>query len=99
MEVMTMPYGTLELPRDMIDAVTSYARRERMSVAALFADLLSQRYGYTLSVTVVKPQSHKRIVEVPQEVREMTGIITLPPDRSDRDLVHDAVMSKYEELA
>ena len=39
-----MLMGTLELPRRMIDAAKSYAERENLTVADLFAELLHSRF-------------------------------------------------------
>ena len=56
-----MPMGTLELPRRMIDAAKSYAERENLTVADLFAELLHSRFGYSITLTVSRPQAPAQI--------------------------------------
>ena len=91
-----MPMGTLELPRNMIDAVETYAERENLSVADLFADLLHSRYGYSITLTVSRPQApvrRKRVVNIPDSIKSISGIISLPKGQSEDDIIHDAVMA------
>ena len=91
-----MPMGTLELPRNMIDAVETYAERENLSVADLFADLLHSRYGYSITLTVSRPQApvrRKRVVNIPDSIKSISGIISLPDGQSEDDIIHDAVMA------
>ena len=91
-----MPMGTLELPRSMIDAVETYAERENLSVADLFADLLHSRYGYSITLTVSRPHApvrRKRVVNIPDSIKSISGIISLPEGQSEDDIVHDAVMA------
>ena len=91
-----MPMGTLELPRSMIDAAETYAERENLSVADLFADLLHSRYGYSITLTVSRPQApvrRKRVVSIPDSIKSISGIISLPDGQTEADVIHDAVMA------
>ena len=91
-----MPMGTLELPRSMIDAAETYAERENLSVADLFANLLHSRYGYSITLTVSRPQARvqrKRVVNIPDSIKSISGIISLPNGQSEDDIIHDAVMA------
>ena len=91
-----MPMGTLELPRSMIDAVEAYAERENLSVADLFANLLHSRYGYSITLTVSRPQApvrRKRIVCIPDSIKSISGIISLPEGQTEADVIRDAVMA------
>ena len=91
-----MPMGTLELPRSMIDAAKSYAERENLTVADLFANLLHSRYGYSITLTVSRhrtPVRKKRAVAIPDSIKSISGIITLPEGQTVDDIIHDAVMS------
>ena len=91
-----MPMGTLELPRSMIDAVETYAERENLSVADLFADLLHSRYGYSITLTVSRPQApvrRKRVINIPDSIKSISGIISLPEGQSEDDIIRDAVMA------
>ena len=40
-----MPTATIELPRDIVDAVSSYAERSHRSMMDLFANALKMAYG------------------------------------------------------
>lgn len=91
-----MPMGILELPRSMIDAAETYAERENLSVADLFANLLHARYGYSISLTVSRPPApvrRKRVVNIPDSIKSISGIISLPEGQSEDDIIHDAVMA------
>ena len=91
-----MPMGTLELPRSMIDAAETYAERENLSVADLFADLLHSRYGYSLTLTVSQPQApvrRKRVVSIPDSIKSISGIVSLPEGQTEDDIIRDAVMA------
>ena len=91
-----MPMGTLELPRSMIDAAETYAEREHLSVVDLFADLLHSRYGYSIALTVSRPQApvrRKRVVNIPDSIKSISGIISLPEGQSEDDIIHEAVMA------
>ena len=91
-----MPTGTLTLPRNMIEAAEAYAERENLSVADLFADLLHSRYGYSITLTVSRPQSparRKRAVSIPDSIKSISGIISLPEGQSEDDIIRDAVMA------
>lgn len=91
-----MPMGTLELPRSMIDAAETYAERENLSVVDLFADLLHSRYGYSITLTVSRPQApvrRKRIVNIPDSIKSISGIISLPDGQTETDVIHDAVLA------
>ena len=91
-----MPMGTLELPRSMIDAAETYAERENLSVTDLFADLLHSRYGYSITLTVSRPQApvrRKRAVSIPDSIKSISGIISLPEGQTEADIISDAVMT------
>lgn len=91
-----MPTGTLTLPRNMIDAAETYAERENRSVADLFADLLHSRYGYSITLTVSRPQAsvrRKRVVSIPDSIKSISGIISLPEGQTEADVIRDAVMA------
>lgn len=91
-----MPMGTLELPLNMIDAAETYAERENLSVADLFADLLHSRYGYSITLTVSRPQTpvrRKRIVSIPDSIKSISGIVSIPKGQTEADIIRDAVMA------
>ena len=91
-----MPMGTLELPRRMIDAAKSYAERENLTVADLFAELLHSRFGYSITLTVSRPQSpirKKRVVNIPDSIKSISGLISLPDGQTEDDIIRDAVMA------
>ena len=91
-----MPTGTLELPRSKIDAVETYAERENLSVADLFANLLHSRYGYSIALTVSRPEApvrRKRVVSIPDSIKAISGIVSLPENQTETDVIRDAVMA------
>ena len=91
-----MPYGTLELPCDMIAAAESYAQKERLSVVSFFGKLLNRQYGYAAAAIA---EGVRRPVVVPDSVKAFSGVITLPEDKSDEELIREAVIEKYEEIS
>ena len=88
-----MPVGTIELPLQMIDAAEMYAAREHLTVCDLFAQMLCSRYGYELKVAVSEPTQRKRHVNVPDSVKAISGIVSMPSGMSESDIVREAVMS------
>lgn len=91
-----MPMGTLELPRSMIDAAETYAERENLTVADLFAQLLHSRYGYSITLTVSRPQApvqRKKVVNIPDSIKSISGIVSLPEGQTEADIIRDAVMA------
>lgn len=89
-----MPMGTLELPRNMIDAATSYADRESVSVVDLFANLLHRQYGYVLSVQVIEPSQKERKAVVPEAVAQQRAALlkcvgTWKDDRTTDEIIAD----------
>ena len=93
-----MPMGTLELPRSMIDAATSYAGRENVSVIDLFAKLLHRQYGYVLSVQIAEPSKAKRKVKISPRVHALRGIAKLSDSRPYKDVIADTISEKFENL-
>jgi len=91
-----MPTDTLVLPREMISAARTYAEREHITVTELFADLMNRRYGYKMTISVVHqslPKEKKRIVPIPDSIKSISGIVSLPDGMSDNDVVYEATMS------
>jgi len=91
-----MTYGTLELPCEMIAAARSYAESEQLSLVSLFGRLLSKQYGYKMDVTSL---ANHRQVDVPDSVKAFSGVIELPPGKSDEDLIREAIVQRYEEIS
>ena len=90
-----MPMGTLELPRSMIDAAYSYADKESLSVADLFAKLLHAQYGYVVTMAVDTPvkQSTARRAISPR-VRALRGVAKIADNRPYKDLLSDAIIER-----
>jgi len=94
--VLRMPTSTLELPQEMVSAAKRYAAQEHCSVADLFADLMKRRYGFVLSISVSQSASEaprRRNVKIPDSVKAISGLVTLPEGRSESDLICDAIMA------
>ena len=94
-----MPMGTLELPRNMIDAAYSYADKESLSVADLFAKLLHAQYGYVVTMAVDAPakQTTTRRAISPR-VRALRGVAKIADNRPYKDLLSEAITERYESL-
>ena len=95
-----MPTGTLKLPRNMIEAAYSYADKESLSVADLFAKLLHTQYGYVVTMAVdepVKPVSTRRAIS--PRVRALRGVAKIADNRPYKDLLSDAITERYEALS
>ena len=56
-----------------------------------FHDRLVAR-GYSDDTATTHVRRKRRI---PQDLMDITGVISLPPDKSDSDLVRDVVLEKY----
>ena len=95
-----MPTGTLTLPRNMIEAAYSYADRESLSVADLFAKLLHTQYGYVVTMAVdapARPATTRRAIS--PRVRALRGIAKIADNRPYKDLLSDAITERYESLS
>ena len=95
-----MPMETLTLPKDLVSAARSYAQRERKSVEELFLDWLGQSYGFRRVHVVGKRDVSlvRRRRSIPQDLIDITGVISLPSEKSDDELVREAILQKYESL-
>ena len=95
-----MPMETLTLPKDVVSAVRTYARRERKSVEELFLDWLGQSYGFRRAHVVGKRTVSfvRRRRSIHQYIIDITGVISLPSEKSDDELVREAILQKYENL-
>ena len=95
-----MPMETLTLPKDVVSAIRTYARRERKSVEELFLDWLGQSYGFRRVHVVGKRTVSfvRRRRSIPQDLIDITGVISLPSEKSDDELVREAILQKYENL-
>ena len=94
-----MPLETLELPRDMVVAARSYAAREHTSIVDLFANALKTTYGIDCFCVLngnTKPVRRTRAI--PQDLVDISGVISLPADKSDKELIREAILEKYEGL-
>jgi hypothetical protein len=74
---------TLSAPEDVIDAAKRVAARDGTSVSAMFTRLLS-----------AAASSDDDPVIGPVTLRA-TGVTTLPDDRSDRELLEEALVTRY----
>jgi len=91
-----MPTDTLELPREMVRAARFYAERENRTVTEMFADLMGRRYGFKMAFTVVRPSpamTKKRIVPVPDSIKSISGVVSLPAKMSEEDIAYEAAMA------
>lgn len=93
-----MPTGTLTLPRNMIDAAYSYADRESLSIADLFAKLLHNQYGYVVTMSIAEPVRKVSARPISSRVRALRGIAKLPDNRPYKDVLSDALVDRYESL-
>lgn len=91
-----MPTGTLTLPRNMIEAAYSYADRESLSVADLFAKLLHKQYGYVVTMTVNTPVKSIQRRAVSSRVRALRGIAKIADNRPYKDILAEALAERYE---
>ena len=82
-----MPTATIELPRDMVDAATSYAARENKSVEDLFFNWLHRSYGfqrmYVTADAEAKTIPAKR--SIPQDETDPTDAVSRPANVRDND--------------
>lgn len=93
-----MPTGTLTLPRNMIEAAYSYADKESLSVADLFAKLLHKQYGYVVTMTVDAPVKSVQRRVISSRVRALRGVAKISDNRPYKDILADAIAERYEAL-
>lgn len=93
-----MPMSTLTLPSRMIDAASSYAARESLSLPRFFEMLLHRQYGYEMTVVVEKSPAVSQRIPISPKVRALRGVAKSSVSRSYRDIVADAVTERYEAL-
>lgn len=91
-----MPTGTLTLPRNMIEAAYSYAAKESLSVADLFAKLLNKQYGYVVTMTVDAPVKSTQRRTISSKVRALRGVARITDNRPYKDILADAIVERYE---
>jgi len=93
-----MPMSTLTLPSRMIDAASTYAARESLSLPRFFEMLLHRQYGYEMTIVVEKPAVANRKIAISPRVHALRGVARTSDSRSYRDIVADAVIERYEAL-
>ena len=93
-----MPVETLTLPKDIVAAARMYAAREEKSVVELFTDWLKQSFGFSRVQAVDHATPFRRRRDIPQELIDITGVVSLPEDKSDKDLIREAILDKYESI-
>ena len=91
-----MPTGTITLPRNMIEAAYSYADRESLSVADLFAKLLHKQYGYVVTMTVDAPVKSTQRRSISSRVRALRGVAKISDNRPYKDILAEALTERYE---
>ena len=91
-----MPTGTITLPRNMIEAAYSYADRESLSVADLFAKLLHKQYGYVVTMTVDAPVKSTQCRPISSRVRALRGVAKISDNRPYKDILAEALTERYE---
>ena len=97
-----MPTATIELPRDMVDAASSYAEREHKSMVDLFANALRVAYGIDcIYVARTEPKVHIKQREISPRVEALYGSLRLSPkleDTPDDELKRAYFSEKYGEF-
>lgn len=75
---------TLSMKEEAIQAAKQLARQRGTSVSAMVSD-------YVMSATQVRRKPFK----IGPITRKATGLVRLPSDKSDRELITEALMEKY----
>ncbi len=75
---------TLSMDEEVIEQAKKIAAEQGTSVSAMFSRL-------------VRAMAHKpgREIEIGPITRKLTGIISLPEGKTDRELITEALMDKY----
>ena len=92
---------TIELPNEMFAAASSYAKREHSSIVDFFANMMRRQYGYGAQLFFVNRESalvKDRKQAIPGAVEALSGIVSVPFEKKDADLIGDAIMEKYGEI-
>lgn len=93
-----MPTRTIEMPIDVFSAAETIAAENHVGIVALFADLLSERYGVSFMVSSERPCG-KRHVDIPAEVEAVSGLMEWPRGVSEKDLLAEAVSERQGGLS
>lgn len=93
-----MSMGTLTLPLNMIEAAYSYADKESLSVADLFAKLLHNQYGYIVTMAIDTPVERASRMKISPRVRALRGVAKIADNRPYKDLLSEAIAERYESL-
>ena len=70
-----MPTTMIELPREMVDAASSYAECGRMSVAEFFADMMRRQYGFQMHIAIERPRKPEKKTVEDNPLSEFVGCI------------------------
>ena len=76
----------LTLGEEVIEAAKQLAQRNGTSVSALFSAMVHTH-------SLVGPESGSP--ELSPRTRKLTGIIQLPPGKTDRQIIEDALLEHY----
>jgi hypothetical protein len=77
---------TLSMDEDVVATAKRLASQQNTSVSAMLASLIRAMAAQDLAPPAIPPDS---------VTARLTGIVTLPADRSDRDLLTDALAERY----
>ena len=77
---------TLSIEQDVIESAKDYAKRHGKSLSSIVEEYLK---------ALVKDKSFKEKRELSKIVKDLKGSISLPKDKSYKDLLQDALIEKY----
>ncbi len=85
---------TLDVPQEAVRFAEDQANLRGVDFSALFVAFLRDRFGYDGKVSVAPSLG----LEGGTLTQELSGIVKLPQDVSDKDLIASAMVDKYNSL-
>ncbi len=83
---------TIDLPPAIVQKATAFAESRNTTLERIITDALGAELERSRTANATK--TRKRNI-VPQDLIDITGVVSLPSDKSDRDFVREALLEKY----
>lgn len=83
---------TIDLPPAIVQKATAFAESRNTTLERIITDALDAEFERSRTANATK--TRKRNI-VPQDLIDITGVVSLPSDKSDKDFVREALLEKY----
>jgi hypothetical protein len=83
---------TIDLPPAVVKEATAFAESRNTTLERMISDALGAELARRRNVSI-SPTSKRNAI--PQDLIDITGVVSLPPDKSENDFVREAMLEKY----